>query len=306
MPYTTTDLLADVRRSGMLPSTSTLGTADADILTQADKEMQTRVVPLIMSVREEFFHRTKDVALVTNRGAYRVPARAIGGKLRDVAIVDSAGSIQRHLTRIDTADLSRYAGMSSGVPESFTVEAGSVVLYPPPATAGLYLRMRFYARPARLVAVSACRAVSAVTNPGGSGGIQLDWASALNPVTSLDVIAANTPGEYLALSANALDSDPTFVELAQADCSPNVAVGDYICLSDSSCVLQVPDELQGFLAQRTLSRVLQSIGDLEGMRAAEADAEEMRKAALLLLSNRTEGNPQKMVGSLLRRRRVTW
>ena len=44
MAYTVTDFLADVRREGMLPATSADGTATADILAQAQYELESRLL----------------------------------------------------------------------------------------------------------------------------------------------------------------------------------------------------------------------------------------------------------------------
>lgn len=94
-PCLTSDLLTDVRRSGMLPDSAPSGVSDADILAAASKEMWSRLVPLVLSVREEFYVQQSTQALVANQQLYRIPPRAIGTKLRDVYLVQSNGSQQR-------------------------------------------------------------------------------------------------------------------------------------------------------------------------------------------------------------------
>jgi hypothetical protein len=82
-----------------------------------------------------------------------------------------------------------------------------------------------------------------------------------------------------------------------------------VSAAETSSVVQVPPELQMVLNQRVLCRVLQSIGDLEALSAAEANAAQMERDAVGLIANRTEGEPKKVVGRLLsqpRRRLGYW
>ena len=69
-------------------------------------------------------------------------------------------------------------------------------------------------------------------------------------------------------------------------------------------VVQLPPELHNLLYQRTLCRVLQSIGDLQALQAAEADAAQMEKDAVGIIANRVEGEAKKVVGRLLSRPRA--
>ena len=44
MAWLSTDLLADVRRSGMLPDSAPSGVSDSDLFAHADKELQARLL----------------------------------------------------------------------------------------------------------------------------------------------------------------------------------------------------------------------------------------------------------------------
>lgn len=305
MPYTTTKLLADVRRSGMLPNTATVGTSDTDILAHADKEIQCRIVPLVMSVREEFCVRSKDTALVSGQSAYRIPSRAIGAKLRDVLLAFSDGTT-RNLARLSPEEAQNYSPTSSPYPAGFYLEQNSVVLVPTPNSSGAAsLRLKYFVRPNALVATgytigSIDTALSKVLVTNGSG--------IFSTFSTVDIISAKSPFDSLAI-----DQTPTAANISGADVyltfaslPDGLALGDYVADAEQSAVPQVPLEFHNYLYQRTLCRVLQSIGDTEGLAAAERDAEKMREDALTLLANRVEGEPKKVVPSLLYNRRRSW
>lgn len=313
MAWTTTELLADVRRSGMLPSTSTTGTADADILAQADKEIAARVVPLVLSVREGFYVRTYNYSLTASQSAYRIPARAIAARLRDVLLVFSDGST-RNLVRFSPERAALQSVTAATCPEGFYLEQNNVVVVPPPASTGAAtLRLKYFARPNRLVAVGATTTptVVSVSSVGGNTRITHSASGTTFSTSSAYDIVKATPGfEHALLGVTPVGSGAGYIDISTGDTPSDLStannLGDYLSASETSPVIQVPAELHNYVAQRTLARILQSLGDADGMRAAEDDAERMREDALTLISNRVEGEPKKVVPMLLRRRSRAW
>jgi len=72
------------------------------------------------------------------------------------------------------------------------------------------------------------------------------------------------------------------------------AVGDYILIKQETHVPQLPTALHPILAQRTAVKMLEALGDYEGMAAAEKQLATMEKNANTLIDNRTEGHGQKI------------
>lgn len=309
MAYTTTTLLADVRRAAMLPDTSNTGTADADLLAAGDKEMQGRLVPLVMKAREEYFVRSLDYTITANQAAYRVPPRAIGGKLRDAFVVQSS-SLQA-LARLEPERLPEFSTVAS-VPWAFYMEGNSLVLVPTPASTANTLRVKYFVRPNRLIATTAARQITSVTAAtpsalytriGLASSVPGGWTSSL----TYDVVKA-TPGfEHAAIDLiptgglSGSNFDTLTSALPSGFGSSNV--GDWVCLAEESPIPQLPAELHQLLGQRIACRVLQALGDLEALKSAERDAERMEGEALSLIQPRTDGTPRKLVPNLLSRRR---
>lgn len=323
MAWLTSDLLADVRRSGMLPDSAPSGVSDADILAQANKELQTRMLPLVNSVREEFYVQSQVVPLVANQQFYRIPGRSIGNRLRDVQLQLSDGSLQ-NLARIAPEAVPEMSSVTPSVtPWGYYLESDSVMLVPTPSTASGSLVLKYLLRPNWLITHNDNHTphVIAVTNNGngsttithtGSGGFNSIAAGSLDIVSFKPpfrtVMISTTPTAHatgtITVATSALPSDFTTVNFGGG-----ADKGAVVSAAETSSVVQVPPELQMVLNQRVLCRVLQSIGDLEALQAAEANAAQMERDAVGLLANRTEGEPKKVVGRLLsqpRRRLGYW
>jgi hypothetical protein len=84
-------------------------------------------------------------------------------------------------------------------------------------------------------------------------------------------------------------------------------VGDYVMKAEETIVPQLPTELHPILAQRTTVKMLEALGDTEGMQNAQKELERMEFNAMTLIDNRAEGAPQKVRNkhSLLRQKVVS-
>lgn len=315
MAYSTTELLADVRRSGMFPANANVGTADADLLAHGDKEMQARLLPLVLGVREEFYIATKDYAITGGQGSYRIPPRSIGGRLRDVFMVQSGGT-PRNLARIEPERMLELRVTQPGVPWAFYVEGNNIVLVPTPAsTNGDTLRLKFFARPNRLVLASAARQISTITANTPSAGITRitcasNVPSSFTTSVTYDIVRATPNFEHVGTDMAASTVSAANVHIAASllpsDFTTVNYVNDWLCLAEESPIPQLPAELGQLLAQRVLCRVLDSIGDIEALAPAERQAIDMEHAGAKLIQPRVEGEPRRVLGQILFRGRRFW
>jgi hypothetical protein len=298
--WTTTDFLADVRRSGSLGSASIAGVTDTDILAVGDKETQTALLPFLAKLGEDFFMRSLDVALVSGQSQYRVPKRAIGARLRHVSLVRNGVSIA-NLNRIAVEDLETLNPYASSVPTGFYVDAGGLTLVPAPGSSGDLLRLRYLARPGRLVAVAACRQLTGVFRDTPTvGQTRITWGGlTLGNTGTFDLIAGNTPHEHLAIDVVGSNGNAGALDFASTDIPNTLAAGDFVGPTDQTCLIQLPDELQGVLSQFCAARLLRNGGWKDEAAELRDEAEKMRAEAIELLTPRTPGNPRKLTGGAL-------
>lgn len=76
---------------------------------------------------------------------------------------------------------------------------------------------------------------------------------------------------------------------------PNLQVGDYICLANECIIPQIPPDLHNGLAERTASRILAAQGDQAGLQVSMGKIQEIEVRQGNLMSDRSEGTPQKVV-----------
>lgn len=300
LPWSANSLIADVRRSGMIPDSTAAGYADSDILLQADKEMETRMVPLVLKVRQEYYVRYVDVSTVSGQASYRIPKRAAAQRVREVAMYRLNQFY--NLARMEPEQVIRNQPVNQlGVPYGFKMQSNSVVLVPTPGSGSGTLRIFYYLRPGRLVLESAAQQITAVeVDAPVAGQTRFTMTSTTGLTTGpLDFITNASGAECVAIDVPVVSSTGTKIVVASSyfDPAPSSSmVGDWITVADTSPLMQLPAELQGVFAQRVLCRMLQSGGDLQGLRAAEDNAKKMEDEALTLIQTRTDGNPSKMIG----------
>jgi hypothetical protein len=284
--FTTTALLASLKRRGMLPSNSdTLSTAD--FLAIATEELQTYVFKLLMATREEFAVATYDLTLTSGTAAYKIPTRAVGGKLRNVASYDSSSGTLTPLLRLEPERITETA--NTGSVSGYYLQGDDLVFVPTPGSAAT-IRITYFRRPSALVATSA---VFTITEKGTSSVLADTVPATFSTSETFDIVRCKPPFSilYQDLTVNTVGAHSiTLATTVPTD----VAVGDYVCLAGESPVAQVPVELHPLLSQRTVYKCLEALGD-EKAAVAEASADKMRADALTLLTPRVEGASRPIV-----------
>lgn len=288
--YDTEALIANIKRRCAVPN-SQLTYLPQDFTDLANDELQGHVVPLMMSAREEFFLDFVDVALTGNE--LEIPDNAAGQKLRTVAFVQqSSPLVLINLPRLDLdvvagVGYSNYASLAG-----FYVEGNKLKLYPSNSVPqNTVIRLYYYKRTLPLAAPSTYGEVISV-NPN-TNTIQLsfvpnDWDTG----TVLNSVAANSPfsvtNEAITIASV---SSPSII----VDDVTGVNVGDFISEQGYSAIPQILVEAHPFLAQLTAVKILEGLGDREGMKAANAMADKLKQYLMVFISQRVDGSVKKVV-----------
>lgn len=277
----------------MIP-TSQLTLQDADILDLATEELWLGVVPFMMKVRSEYFITSSDTSIVANQAAYPIPTRAMGGKLAYLNIVDANGNLF-DCPEIEKPEAMFYAA-SAGVNNTwvFYFEGNNVVIVPSPTNAtGCSIRFSYYMRVGDLVATSSTGQVSAIDTNAHTVTISgSSIPSSFTTGTLLDMINGNPGFDFR--TTDATITNVSGQVLTFASLPSTLAIGDWLAVAGESPIPQVPPELHPLLAQRTVVKVLEALGDIQAMQTAEGKLEKMEQNALHLISPRSDGNPKKL------------
>lgn len=291
--YTVNKLVTDVKTTGSVPSAQPRFSTDGiiDIMTRV---LQSKIVPLIMGAREEYFVDYEDFHIVQgNTTGYPIPSDAVGMKIRDVVLVNQSGVL--NLTGLPRLSLEQVSGYYFGqvVPFGFYIQNNNVILWPPnQTTPSNTLRMYFLRRVNVLTSSSNCAQISTIAGNVCTceAPIPSSWAVG-------DIINAidNNPGfntEARGLEITAISgSDVTLDDVTDLE------EGFWLAQEGYSPIAQIPVEVQQLLVQATTLEILKSLGDTEGYQKLEVEYKQMTQYVLNVITPRADGNPKKAISA---------
>lgn len=298
MSYTANDLMADVKRNSNVP-TSQITFLNTDFYALADNSIRSKMIPLILKHCEEFYVYPLNYSITANQVNYAIPPRAINMMLRSVQIVSASnGDVRVNLERLNIEDL--YAGISGNArvlvqKNGYYLEGNNVCLYPTPVQTNSILRLNYFIRPGQLVDTTTCAQVSSV-NLIANTITCTSVPAAYSTLNTFDIVKAQPGFDYTAID-QAVTSIIAGVITFTSALPTNISAGDWICLAGTSCVVQVPVELQPLLTQYVVVRVLSAQGDDKALKAALAELESLEKNAGLLLAPRVQGSVKRVVNA---------
>lgn len=278
---------------------------DEDFLRFANEEMSLGLVPSILRNHEDYFLISEDIPLVSSRTKYAIPYRAIGNKLREVSYIDSNGQTYE-MTRIGIGDVPFYT-YQSGSPNiyAYYVSNNEICLVPEQdaVPTGVSLRMSYYIRPNSLVLLKNVAIITGIDR--NSGVISLSQLPEdFNVSLLMDLIQVKSPHRCLKLEVQpvSVNSTSKTITLNIADIPFNLSIGDHIAKATESAIPQVPSDMHMILAHRVATRLMEAMGDTEGLQNANQKLAELEQQTTTLIDNRVEDAPAKVVNrhSILR------
>lgn len=132
--------------------------------------------------------------------------------------------------------------------------------------------------------------------------------SNITPGSMVDILQAD--GGHSTLNFDVLlqaeDISSTSLTFKESDLPLDFVIGDYVCAQYQCIIPQVPTDLHNLLAERTCARILESLGDKEGLQAANLKINELEQRQATIIDSRVEGSPLKVLNrtGLLRASRI--
>lgn len=296
---TTDGLIRAVRTRGAIPSDTATYTDDV-IIDVLNEEIDTGLLSSILSVSEEYLVNYADVPIVSGTTKYKIPYRAVGNKLRDVFLVDTAGNVYE-CTRISLEDISGYQGnqiSDYSHLNQFYVENDGIIIRNTQLSNFAAVRFYYYLRPSRLVKESAACQITAIDTNTGVISVS-NLPTTFSSLPQIDFVANKTPNKIIsfdkAITAVSISTNPKTITLSPSLIPSDLAVGDWICKAEETPIPNIPTEWQPVLAQRAAVYLMESMGDTEGLNNAKAKLEKIERSVMELTDNRVEGAPQKIL-----------
>lgn len=302
MSHTGDRLLDGLKRRGIVPTSQAL-LQNSDILAMADDVVEGTITPLIIGLREDYFTVFDYTVTVPNQVEYAIPYRSIGRTLREVklcgtgVLADAPTKNKRRLTHIALVDCHMF--QASSTPMGFYPRGDKIALVPPCNSDQYTLELSYPLKPSRIVTTSQAAQVQSVT----TGQVVVTAVPAeITTSCCIDFIQGKQGNAILAMDKIVTGIAGTTLSFAAADIPSTLQAGDWISVSETSPVIQLPDVCYSLLESYLAQRILQAIGDFEAAAAFEGKIAEEKNNVRLAMAQRIEGEPKKVInrGGLIR------
>ncbi len=290
--YTTTALLEYTRTVCLTPEADALFD-DTRLLSLLNGEQYSTLVPQLMSIQEEFFVNYEDLPITAGTTTYDIPERAVGLKLRDVALVDASGNIF-FIGRVNASDAKFATPILTPIMDTtvqFFLRDTQVILLPTAPVQYASLRLYFYRRPSSLVVEADAGQITVIDTVTHTVTVSAAPATFVATAT-VDFIKGRP-------SFRSLEDDRAIASVSNNDITfsaalpTGLAVGDWIALSGETPIPQIPYEVFPLLGQLGACKALEAMGD-PAVETAWGRYKQMREDAFKLLSPRTDAPPVKV------------
>jgi hypothetical protein len=294
--FTTSGLINNVRLRITMPGFQQLY-LDSDILTVLNDEYMSTILEWILSVREEYLVNYVDYAIPTNisnvEGAadvtFNIPADAIGGRLRDVFVVNESNGEMMSLNQLDLDKVASW-GYNYGWLRNagFYLNNNQIILYPADGAAGT-LRVYYYQRPYELC-----------LNTNAAEILSIDTVNNLFTVSYLPsnwsvgtVICATENDQPFEQSVTGVAiTSISYPTIGIADVS-KLKIGQWVTLDGQTVFPKVPKEIWRLIPQAASVNILKSLAD-PNWQVAQSTYDQMSKKLLNLIGDRVTGEPKKI------------
>ncbi len=276
--YTTTALLAAIKRKLQIPSGSTK-LSDTELLAIADEEMRSYVYPRLLRTGQNYGIEQCTIPLVGNQQRYLLPPPCNADTIVNVALVDTNSSL-REMHSVPVLRIDAWGTTTSTIPREYSLQSSYIHVLPTPVDATCSIRIRFERVPGRLVATTAeVQADTVVDGTFSLSGTPSGWTTGQTYVTAYrSGPPFNCPFGYSLVTATE-DSTvwdlgtPLWGELDDTY-TTSAMYPDYICQWNQSPVVPLPEAWHPVMLYAASSAVAREYGDdteADYLRA-EADA----------------------------------
>ncbi len=293
LQYVSDSLIASAVRRGRIPDNAF---TVAELLSIANEEMESYLVPLIVSAQESYYETFVDVPVSTDYSTiYRIPSRAVGGALKEIVFLDVSGR-EVDVPRIDVTDLEQasWGFVLQGQGVRYVNRIGRADT--------LTLRMHFPFSPSPF-----CQAANAALITAINGSAITLGAVPPAPVPLLSPADGGAPGNMASVTLFDIVKGTPGFEVAGFDLAGTVsgsvltlsspvptgiAVGDYVCQARQTPLPAAPTCMHPLLAQSIAVACLERLGQGDDAQAEAAKRADMQKRVLPLIENRVRGAPK--------------
>lgn len=301
-PNVTVDYLVSlIKQQAVIPQTSALF-SQTNVANLLDNVMRENVIPLVKSVKEEYWVVTSATQVSASVNAYPIPYRAAGNALRDVALMDNNQNLL-YLVRYEPEDI-KFPLIPYNSPYfrlGYYLQDFNVILFPPQVAnyVAYQVLMKWERRPSNLTLSTNCGQV--VSFDENASTITLSYVpTSWDTTTTIDVINYLPPFQSIA-------DDVVITNIAGLTLTVTVPSGYtnfwsqltanfWIAPSMSTPIPQIPYEAFPYLTALGRKEVLAGIADTQMMKDIDERIEKTKVLINSIITPRVEGTPKILSG----------
>lgn len=282
MDFTSTGLIAQIKRRALIPTSQNLFTS-SDIIDMLNEELQNRIVPYIMNVREDYFLTYDEITQDGTQTEIDIPYDAIGNKINQINLYTSTtdDSFFATIPRLTPSQINDIFG-------GYYIEGNKIKLYPKAISSGK-LRIYYYKRPSEIVASTRWAIVSTI-NTNTSIVCSTNLPANITTGSEIDIVKNIQPWDT---SKEATAGTVSGATVNLSDTS-DISVGYYVCSKDESPFAQIPQDTIPLLIQSVVVRMMEYMGDTNGLQAGLLTYAQMESDNRGLISPRVDAQPKKI------------
>lgn len=282
MDFTSTGLIAQIKRRALIPSSQNLFT-DSDLIAMLNEELQNRVIPYILAVREDYFLTYNEYTQNGSTTEIDIPKNAIGNKINQVNIytASSDDSFFASVPRLTVSQINDYYG-------GYYIQGSKIKILPQAITNG-QLRIYYYRRPSEIVATSKTAIISTV-NTNTSIVCSTNLPANITTGSNIDIVSNEQPWDTIAERTAGTVLNAT-LDLTD---TTDIETGYYVASRGESPFAQIPQDTIPLLIQAVVVRMMEYMGDTNGLQAALLTYAQMESDNRNLITPRVDAQPKKI------------
>jgi hypothetical protein len=293
MDFTSTGLIAQIKRRALIPTSQNLFT-DSDLIAMLNEELQNRIIPYILAVREDYFLTYDEYTQNGSTTEINIPTNAIGNKINQVNLytANTSDSFFQSIPRITVSQVNDYYG-------GYYIQGSKIKIFPQAISSGI-LRIYYYRRPSEIVLTSRTAIISTV-NTNTSIVCSTNLPANITTGSLIDIVSNNQPWDTVTGRTAGTVSSATLNLTDTSDIETNY----YVATRGESPFAQIPQDTIPLLIQAVVVRMMEYMGDTNGLQAALLTYAQMESDNRNLLSPRVDAQPKK-ISSRNRIARYLW
>jgi hypothetical protein len=282
MDFTSTGLIAQIKRRALIPTSQNLF-SDSDLIAMLNEELQNRVIPYILAVREDYFLTYNEYTQNGSTTEIDIPKNAIGNKINQVNIytASSDDSFFASVPRLTVSQINDYYG-------GYYIQGSKIKIFPQAITSG-QLRIYYYRRPSEIVATSRTAIISTV-NTNTSIVCSTNLPANITTGSSIDIVSNEQPWDTITERTAGTVLNAT-LDLAD---TTDIETGFYVASRGESPFAQIPQDTIPLLIQAVVVRMMEYMGDTNGLQAAILTYAQMESDNRNLITPRVDAQPKKI------------